>query len=82
MIDRIPSKERGCKSKMKLKGKLKDVRNKARKLALKYRHQLGVYDCPHCKYFHTTTKIESASLYGLSLLYVTPLPELEGGKGE
>ena len=53
----------------------KPFKSKADKISVKYGTQQGVYDCPHCKYYHLTTKIENAEKYGVQLVYITPLPQ-------
>jgi len=72
-VERIPSVVRGCLGKLRLKG-LKSARNKTRKLAKKYGHQLALYFCPHCKGYHTTTKIENVGKYAEPIVYVSPSP--------
>lgn len=64
---RIPSKERGCATKINLGH---NFRKQADRLADKRRKRFGVYHCPHCGGYHLTTKIEKAQEYG-GLLYVT-----------
>jgi hypothetical protein len=65
----LPSKDRGCEGKMKLKNK---AVNRAMQLSLKHGKQYGLYLCPHCDYYHLTTKIENADRYSAPLIYITP----------
>ena len=64
-----PSKERGCDGKMRLKSK---AATKAVKMSIKHGKQFGLYLCPHCDYYHLTTKVENADQYATPLIYITP----------
>ena len=63
-----PSRERGCEGKMQLREQRYEVH--ADHLAEYYGKKYGVYKCPHCNYYHVTTKLENRRNYE-PLLYVT-----------
>jgi len=67
MDTKEPSKERGCLGKMRLKAG--NMKSKA--LAQCHCKQYGIYDCPHCKGYHLTTKLGNKAKYQ-PLVYVTP----------
>ncbi len=69
MPTKEPSKERGCLGKMRLK--VGNMKSKALALAHCHCKQYGIYDCPHCKGFHLTTKLNNKAKYA-PLVYVTP----------
>jgi uncharacterized protein (DUF2225 family) len=62
-----PSKEHGCNGKIKLDRRYK---KKAIKLSEKHGRVYGVYLCPHCWYYHLTTKLENRDEYE-SLVFET-----------
>lgn len=66
IINRIPSKERGCINKTNIGS---DYKKQSDMLANKRQKRFGVYQCPHCGGYHLTTKIENAHKYG-GLLHV------------
>ena len=65
----IPSKERGCKGKVKFGD---NYHHQVDILALRHVKQYGVYDCPHCDGHHLTTKLKNKDKYTKQLVYITP----------
>lgn len=58
---RVPSYERGCKGKIRL-GR-KNHKENADRLAKKHGKSIGVYWCPWCGNYHSTTKINGEKIY-------------------
>ena len=65
---REPSKERGCEGKTKLRERRYEAH--ADHLAEYYGKRYGVYKCPHCIYYHITTKLKKQGEYA-PLIYIT-----------
>ena len=66
---KLPSRERGCVDKMKIKNSEKAI-SKARRLKTIHTKEYGVYQCPYCARYHLTTKLENSKKY-IDLIYRT-----------
>ena len=73
-MSKQPSEERGCVGKIDMGINYKRI---ATHLSLKHNKQYGVYQCPHCKGTHLTTKLHKATVYATPLLFVTPAQDHE-----
>lgn len=60
----------GCRNKIWLSRK--NYKSDAKRMARKYKKQYGVYECPHCKRFHLTTKLDLGVDWTTPLVYITP----------
>lgn len=67
------SVERGCRNKIWISRK--NYRSDANRMAKKHGKQYGVYECPHCKRLHLTTKVDLDGQWTTPLIYITPNTE-------